>query len=397
VQDAFAARVGQELGAIAEQPAARRHEVHAHAVAAAARAPPCGPRRCASFSITAPAALSAPRSPRPRRLAALTVDLARDDLGARHGELVALAAHRLDQDPELELAAAGDEERLGPIDSTTEIATLPSARGGSRSSIWRLVTKRPSRPASGDVLAEKCTRTVGGSTWMRGSGSGTHQRIDDPPGEGVDADQHDFAVDRLDAGARDGAARFADAGDLGDAQGADGDPGRLDLRRHDAAHRLRQLRVAVAHHVVRHRGDPVARGASQEAGEPGGSRSPGRGRGAGRGRAPARWCSRAPPRPRSSSLAAVGGALAGQVEAQLARPAGIGRDAEQPARQEAPAGRNNPRRHSQQRRVDDGDAVRRAGPADRDAQPDREQGDDQDRDGARALAQEVSPMETGGV
>jgi len=30
-----------------------------------------------------------------------------------------------------------------------------------------------------------------------------------------------FAVDRLDAGARDGAARFADAGDLGDAQGAD--------------------------------------------------------------------------------------------------------------------------------------------------------------------------------
>ena len=44
------------------------------------------------------------------RLAALPVDLARDDLRARHAELVALAAHRLDQDADLELAAPRDLE-----------------------------------------------------------------------------------------------------------------------------------------------------------------------------------------------------------------------------------------------------------------------------------------------
>jgi len=158
-----------------------------------------------------------------------------------------------------------------------------------------------------------------------------------------------------------------------------GDPGRLEISgRHDAAHRLRQLRVAVRTTSYDTAADPVARARVAGGRRARRSRSPGRGRGAG---------PRTPLRRDGvverhlgldlRALAAVGGALAGQVEAQLARPAGIGRDAEQPARQEAPAGRNNPRRHSQQRRVDDGDAVRRAGPADRDAQPDREQGDDQ--------------------
>jgi hypothetical protein len=53
------------------------------------------------------------------------------------------------------------------------IETLPSASRRRRSSIWRLVTKRPSRPASGDVLTPKVMRSVGASTSSRGRGRGS--------------------------------------------------------------------------------------------------------------------------------------------------------------------------------------------------------------------------------
>jgi hypothetical protein len=43
-------------------------------------------------------------------LADAPVDLAQDDLGARDGELVALATHGLDQHRDLELAAPGHRE-----------------------------------------------------------------------------------------------------------------------------------------------------------------------------------------------------------------------------------------------------------------------------------------------
>ena len=84
VQHALAARVGEELGAVAEQSAARRDEVQAHAVAALLH------------RLHAAAALRELLHHRARRgvghldhhvldrLAALAVDLARDDLGARH-------------------------------------------------------------------------------------------------------------------------------------------------------------------------------------------------------------------------------------------------------------------------------------------------------------------------
>ena len=47
------------------------------------------------------------------RLVALAVDLADDDLGPAHLQLVALAAHRLDEHRQLELAAAGDLDDVG--------------------------------------------------------------------------------------------------------------------------------------------------------------------------------------------------------------------------------------------------------------------------------------------
>ena len=47
------------------------------------------------------------------RLMHHAVDLARDDLRARHLELEALAAHRLDQDRQVQLAPPGDEQIVG--------------------------------------------------------------------------------------------------------------------------------------------------------------------------------------------------------------------------------------------------------------------------------------------
>ena len=46
------------------------------------------------------------------RLAGLAVDRPEDDLGLADGQLVTLAAHRLDQDGEVEQTAAGDHERV---------------------------------------------------------------------------------------------------------------------------------------------------------------------------------------------------------------------------------------------------------------------------------------------
>ena len=49
------------------------------------------------------------------RLVALAVDLADDDLGPADLQLVALAAHRLDEHRELQLAAAGDLDDVGRV------------------------------------------------------------------------------------------------------------------------------------------------------------------------------------------------------------------------------------------------------------------------------------------
>jgi len=59
------------------------------------------------------------------RLERLAVALAQDDLGLRDRHLVALAPHHLDEDRELQLAAADDLEGSGVAVSSTRMATLP--------------------------------------------------------------------------------------------------------------------------------------------------------------------------------------------------------------------------------------------------------------------------------
>ena len=116
--------------------------------------------------------------------------------GLRHRELVALAAHVLEQDRQVQLAAAGDLE-----DAVLVGVLAPSARRcdcssrSSRSRICRLVTNLPSRPASGELLTQKFIVSVGSSTCSIGSGSGSlevGERHADA--DVLDAvDQHDVA------------------------------------------------------------------------------------------------------------------------------------------------------------------------------------------------------------
>ena len=108
------------------------------------------------------------------RLVALAVDLADDDLGPAHLQLVALAAHRLDEHRELQLAAAGDLDahRATRCRSSSDrhvaehLAVEPFAevpRGD--------VACRPCR-TSGEVFTPKVMRSTGSSTVRRGQRRG---------------------------------------------------------------------------------------------------------------------------------------------------------------------------------------------------------------------------------
>jgi hypothetical protein len=73
------------------------------------------------------------------RLVAVAVDLAGDHLGPAHLQLVALAAHRLDEHGELQLAPAGHLDDVGESVSSRRIDTLPSTSRSRRSRRWREV------------------------------------------------------------------------------------------------------------------------------------------------------------------------------------------------------------------------------------------------------------------
>ena len=92
-----------------------------------------------------------------------------DDLRPRHLQLEALAPHHLDQDRQLQLAAADDLHllrRVGILDAERHVAEQLLARaapaGCATSTYW------PSRPAIGDVLTPKIIDTVGSSTAIGG-------------------------------------------------------------------------------------------------------------------------------------------------------------------------------------------------------------------------------------
>ena len=87
-------------------------------------------------------------------------------------ELEALAPHHLDEDGELQLAAARHPEGVGRVGLLDADATLLRRSFQSRSRSWVEVTKRPSRPAKGEMLDEKSMETVGSSMCMTSQGHG---------------------------------------------------------------------------------------------------------------------------------------------------------------------------------------------------------------------------------
>ena len=98
-----------------------------------------------------------------------------DDLRPRDRELVALAAHVLDQDRQVQLAAPGDLEAVGgrryPRPGGRRCGSAPGSRRSRR--ICRLVTNLPSRPANGELLTWKVMVMVGSSTTSGGQRLGT--------------------------------------------------------------------------------------------------------------------------------------------------------------------------------------------------------------------------------
>ena len=106
------------------------------------------------------------------RLEGLAVFLVRDDLGLADLDLEAFAPHDLDEDRELQLAAAGDAEVSGESVSSTRMPGLSFFSFMSRSRSCGEVTYLPSLPANGDTLAEKSIDTVGSSMRISGSATG---------------------------------------------------------------------------------------------------------------------------------------------------------------------------------------------------------------------------------
>ena len=88
-------------------------------------------------------------------------------------QLEAFAAHVLDQDAQVQQAAAGDVELVAlDLVGTTRRATFDSSSFISRSRSCRLVTYVPSWPANGESLMRKTMSSVGSSTLIGGSGTG---------------------------------------------------------------------------------------------------------------------------------------------------------------------------------------------------------------------------------
>ena len=110
------ARLGQQLAAIADEAADRQDELHPDAAVGVGRhlvEPALAPGHRA-LDLADVVGRDVDGDPLVRLLD-LAVDLVQQDLGARGGQLEALAAHLLDEDGQLELAAPADLERLARL------------------------------------------------------------------------------------------------------------------------------------------------------------------------------------------------------------------------------------------------------------------------------------------
>ena len=129
-----AARLGQELGAEADQPARRHQVLQAHPAGRVVDHllhPPLAHRE--RLGDDADVVLGHVDRQSLHRLVGGAVDLAGDDARLPRGQLEALAAHRLQQHHQLQLAAALDLPGVGPLGLSTLIETLPTSSWSRRS------------------------------------------------------------------------------------------------------------------------------------------------------------------------------------------------------------------------------------------------------------------------
>ena len=116
VEHAGAARLGEELGAEADQPARGDEVVHPHpARAVVDHLLHAALAQREQLGDDADVVLGHVDGEPLDGLVHAAVDLAREHLRLAHGELEALAAHQLDEHGELQLAAALDLPRVGPL------------------------------------------------------------------------------------------------------------------------------------------------------------------------------------------------------------------------------------------------------------------------------------------
>ena len=106
------------------------------------------------------------------RLDAAAVFGAHHDFRLADHQLVAFAAHRLDQDRELQFAAAEHAKRIGGPGVFHAQRTLVSSSFSRRARRSREVTYCPSRPANGEVLIVNTMVSVGSSIKSGSSGAG---------------------------------------------------------------------------------------------------------------------------------------------------------------------------------------------------------------------------------
>ena len=175
VQQAGAARLGEELGAEADQAAGGHEVVHPHPAGAVVDhllQAPLAQRE--QLGDDADVVLGHVDGETLDRLVHAAVDLARDHLRLADRELEALAAHQLDEHRQLQLAAALDLPRVGALgvahpqrDVADQLLVEPRRGPGARSA-WC-----PRCPASGEVLMPMVIDSDGSSTVITGSGRGS--------------------------------------------------------------------------------------------------------------------------------------------------------------------------------------------------------------------------------
>ena len=171
VHDPRPARLGEELGTEADQPAGRHEVLHTGPACAVVDhlLHPALPER-KQLRDDADVVLRDVDGDPFDRLVLLAIEHARQHLRLAHGELEPLAPHDLDEDGELELSAPLYLPDIGARRRLHAQRDVPDELALERAISALAVTLSPSVPASGDVFIPRVIARDGSSTVLTGRG-----------------------------------------------------------------------------------------------------------------------------------------------------------------------------------------------------------------------------------